>query len=252
MSAPQRSYKTSAVILRGRTYGEADRILTLFTKERGKIDAIAKGARRTKSHLAGRLEFGNEVQLGMHRGRTLDVVVSADIEEAHWQRLVQPERFAAANLIVEMVDAFCEPDLAQPDVYALLTAALRAIGRSEDSLALLPRFSMRLLDALGLAPPVEQCVHCGKAFDEGRTVWLDAEQGGFGCEGCRASWREGLVLDADDVRNLQAIAAPAGGAVTPVLRATRRVAEAVEALVNHHLGRRPKAGVHALEFVRGA
>jgi DNA repair protein RecO (recombination protein O) len=250
MSAPQRSYKTSAVILRGRTYGEADRILTLFTKERGKMDAIAKGARRTKSHLGGRLEFGNEVLLGMHRGRNLDVVVSADIEQAHWQYLVQPERFAAANMIVEMIDAFCEPDLAQPEVYGLLTAALRAIGQSDDPLALLARFSMRLLDALGLAPPVDACIHCGKPFDA--AAWLDAEQGGFGCEACRVTWREVLALDADDIRNLQGIAAAPGGSVMPVLRATRRVAQAVEALVNHHLGRRPKAGVHALEFVRGA
>lgn len=250
MSAPQRSYKTSAIILRGRTYGEADRILTLFTRERGKIDAIAKGARRTKSHLAGRLEFGNEVLLGMHRGRNLDVVVSADIEQAHWQYLVQPERFAAANMIVEMVDAFCEPDLAQPDVYALLTAALRAIGQSGDPLALLPRFSMRLLDALGLAPPVDVCIHCGKALEG--AAWVDAEQGGFGCRACRVTWREVLSLDVDDVNNLQAIAAAPGGAVAPAMRATRRVAQAIESLVNHHLGRRPKAGVHALEFVRGA
>lgn len=251
MSASARSYKTFAVILRGRTYGEADRILTLFTSERGKIDAIAKGARRTKSHLAGRLEFGNEVQLGMHRGRNLDVVVSADIEEPHWQRLVQPERYAAANIIIELIDAFCEPDLAQPQIYALLTAALRAIGQSDDPLSLLPRFSMRLLDALGLAPPAQTCVHCGKSF-EGKTAWLDAEQGGFGCEACRIAWREVLRLDEEDVRNLQAVAAVPGGPVAPALRATRRVAQAIEALVNHHLGRRPKAGVHALEFVRGA
>ena len=250
MSAPQRSYKTSAVILRGRTYGEADRILTLFTKERGKLDAIAKGSRRTKSHLAGRLEFGNEVLLGMHRGRNLDVVVSADIERAHWQYLVAPERYAAANMIVELIDAFCEPDLAQPEIYALLTAALGAIGQSEDPLALLPRFSLRLLDALGLAPPVETCVHCGASFAD-KTAWLDAEQGGFGCEKCRVTWRDVLTLDEEDVRNLRAVAAAPGGAVAPAIRARRRVAQAVEALVNHHLGRRPKAGVHALEFVRG-
>lgn len=250
MSAPQRSYKTSAVILRGRTYGEADRILTLFTKERGKIDAIAKGARRTKSHLAGRLEFGNEVLLGMHRGRNLDVVVSADIEQAHWQRLVQPEAYAAANMIVELIDAFCEPDLAQPEIYALLTAALGAIGQTQDPLALLPRFSMRLLEALGLAPPVDSCIHCGKPF--GASAWVDAEQGGFGCENCRVTWREVIVLRADDVRNLQAIAAVPGGPIAPALRARRPVAQAIESLVNHHLGRRPKAGVHALEFVRGA
>jgi DNA repair protein RecO (recombination protein O) len=251
MSAPQRSYKTTAIVLRGRTYGEADRILTLYTKERGKIDAIAKGARRTKSHLAGRLEFGSEVELGMHRGRNLDVVVSADIIEPHWQRLVQPECFAAANIAVEIIDAFCEPDLAQPEIYSLLTAALAAIGRSDDPLSLLPRFSIRLLDALGLAPPVDVCVHCGRSL-QGASAWVDAEHGGFGCEACRVNWREVLTLDADDVRNLQAVAAAPGGPVTPAMRASRRVSQAIESLVNHHLGRRPKAGVHALEFVRGA
>lgn len=246
-----RAYKTSAVVLRGRTYGEADRILTLFTTERGKIDAIAKGVRRTKSHLTGRLEFANQVLLGMHRGRNLDVVVSAEIEEAHWQNIVQPERFAAANLAVELIDAFCEPDLPLPDVYNLLTAALRAMGRSDDPLALLPRFSLRLLEALGLAPPVDTCIRCGASF-AGATAWLDAEQGGFGGEECRVSYREVLVLDAQDVANLAALAAAPGGAVRPALQATRRVAQAIEALVNHHLGRRPKAGLHALEFVRSS
>src|SRR5579864_898288 len=138
MTAPARTYKTSAVVLRSRNYGEADRILTLFTTERGKIDAIAKGVRRTKGHLTGRLEFANEVELGMHRGRNMDVVVSADIERAHWRDIVQPERFAAANLAVEVLDAFCEPDLAMPDVYALLTGVLRAIATSSEPLALLP------------------------------------------------------------------------------------------------------------------
>ena len=124
MSTSPRAYKTTAVVLRGRTYGEADRILTFFSTERGKMDAIAKGSRRTKSHLAGRLELGNEVALTMHRGRNLDVVVSAEIENAYWQNLVEPERYAAANLIVELVDTFCEPDLALPGL------SLCADGRS--------------------------------------------------------------------------------------------------------------------------
>ena len=249
MNAPQRAYKTSAVVLRGRTYGEADRILTLFTTERGKIDAIAKGVRRTKGHLTGRLEFANQVYLGMHRGRNMDVVVSAEIERAHWQDLVQPERFAAANLVIELVDAFCEPDLPMPDIYALLTGALRAIALAEDPPSLLPRFSLRLLDALGLAPPVDTCVRCGASFS-GKGAWVDLEQGGFAGLECRVSWRETQALDESDVLNLQGLAAVPGGDVRPVMRGTLRVAQAVEALVNHHLGRRPKAGLHALEFVK--
>ena len=245
-----RAYKTAAIVLRGRTYGEADRILTLFTAERGKIDAIAKGVRRTKSHLAGRLEFANEAQLGMHRGRNLDVVVSAEIIEAHWQNLVEPERYAAANLAVELVDAFCEPDLPLPDVYELLSSALRALGRSADPLALIPRFSWRLLEMLGLAPPVDACVRCGAPLRE--HAWLDPEQAGFGCDACRVTWREVLTLDAADMENLRALTAQRGGSAPVTMKATRRVSQAIEALVNHHLGRRPKAGLHALEFVRGA
>jgi DNA repair protein RecO (recombination protein O) len=248
MTAPARSYKTSAVVLRGRTYGEADRILTLFTTERGKVDAIAKGVRRTKGHLTGRLEFANEVQLGMHRGRNMDVVVSAEIEVAHWQYIVQPERFAAANLAVEMIDAFCEPDLPMSDVYALLTGALRAIGQSDEPLTLLPRFSLRLLDALGLAPPIDTCIRCGRSI-AGKTAWVDLEQGGFAGEECRVSWRNVVSLDENDMANLRGIAAARGGEVRAVVHATRSVAQAIEALVNHHLGRRPKAGLHALEFV---
>jgi len=243
-----RAYKTTAVVLRGRTYGEADRILTLFSTARGKMDAIAKGSRRTKSHLAGRLEMGNEVALTMHRGRNLDVVVSADIENAYWQNLVAPERYAAANVIIELVDAFCEPDLAMPEIYALLTGALRAIGRTEESLGLVPRFSLLLLGALGLAPPLDTCVLCGASL-EGKNAWLDSEQGGFAGEECRPSWRDPLALSESDMENLRALAAPRGTA-SAALYATPAVARAIEALVNHHLGRRPKAGAHAAEFAK--
>ncbi|HTA37680.1 MAG TPA: DNA repair protein RecO, partial [Candidatus Acidoferrales bacterium] len=110
-----RAYKTRAVVLRGRVLGEADRIFTLFSTERGKIDAVAKGVRRAKSQLSGRLEFGNECQFGMHRGRSLDVIASAEIVTAHWDRLVEPERFAVFSLVAEVIDSLCEPDEALPE-----------------------------------------------------------------------------------------------------------------------------------------
>ncbi|MFN2449813.1 MAG: DNA repair protein RecO [Candidatus Baltobacteraceae bacterium] len=249
MSTPAREYKTSAVVLRGRSYGEADRILTLFTTERGKTDAIAKGVRRTRSVMGGRLEFSNEVLLTMHRGRNLDVVVSADIQFAHWQQIVQPERFAAVNIVAELVDGFCEPDLPMPDVYELLTRAIAAIGRSSEPLGLLPRFSLRLLEALGLAPPVDSCARCGASL-EGKAGWLDLEQGGFAGEECAVGWRDPLHLTAPEMENMRALAAGRGGAVRPDHRASRAAAQAVESLVNYHFGRRPKAGAHALLFVQ--
>ena len=236
--------------MRGRPLGEADRILTLFTLERGKLDAVAKGVRRTKSHFAGRLEFGNVCDLSMHRGRSLDVIVSADIVHAGWQRLVEPERYAVAAMVVELVDAFSEPDLAMPDLFALLSGALEAVAGANEPRALLPRFSLRLLDALGLAPPAQECVRCGKSLGPGGGAWLDGEAGGMIDDACRESWRDLPELDAEDCSNFAALAAPRESG-TAALRARPRVAAAVEALVAHHLGRRPRSGAHLSEFATG-
>lgn len=229
--------------MRSRQLGEADRIVTLFTQERGKLDAVAKGVRRARSHFGGRLEFANECELGMHRGRSLDVIVSAEIIRSPWAQLVEPERYAAASLAVELIDSFCEPDLALPDVYALLTGAIGAIAVSPAPLALLPRFSLRLLDALGLAPPLTVCVRCGAPLS-GERMWLDAEAGGIIDEACRERWRNLPELDQRDRANLQALAAPKGDATAVTFDAGAQAAAAVEELVAHHLGRRPKAVAH--------
>jgi DNA repair protein RecO (recombination protein O) len=229
--------------LRSRQLGEADRIVTLFTSERGKLDAVAKGVRRARSHLSGRLEFANECELGMHRGRSLDVIVSAEIVRSPWSQLVEPERFAAASVAVELIDSFCEPELALPDVYALLAGAIGAIAVSSAPLALLPRFSLRLLEALGLAPPLTVCVRCGAPLT-GERVWLDAEAGGIVDEGCRERWRELPELTGRDLENLRALAAPKTHASAVTFDATPQAAAAVEELVAHHLGRRPKAVAH--------
>ena len=227
------------MVLRGRQLGEADRILTLFTLERGKLDAVAKGVRRPRSHLAGRLELFNECDFVMHRGRSLDVIVSAESVRVQWSRLVEPERYAVAAVVTELIDAFCEPDLGLPDVYALLVGAIGAIAASASPRQLLPRFSLRLLEMLGLAPPLTTCVGCGAPLPAG-SLWLDAEAGGFVDGACRQRWRELPELEELDLANLRALARPKEGGQAALL-ATPRAAAAVDELVAHHLGKRPKA-----------
>lgn len=226
-------------MLRARPLGEADRIIRLFTSEHGKLDAVAKGVRRAKSHFAGRLEFGNECELQMHRGRSLDVIVHADIVRAPWERLVEPERFATAHLVAELIDASCEPDLAVPEIYELLAGMLGAIAASDAPRALVPRFSLRLLASLGIEPPVDGCIRCGKPFAVAQ-AWVDPQAGGFICATCREGWRDLIELDAQDLRNLADLCAPRGAARAALL-ARPRVCTAVEELIVHHLGRKPKA-----------
>ncbi len=226
--------------MRARNLGEADKIFTLFTVERGKLDAVAKGVRRQKSQLAGRLEFTNEVALTMHRGRNLDVITSAEIAREHWTRVVEPSAFATAHLIVELVDAFSEVDMAQPEVYGLLRGALHALCSAPEPARLVPRFALRLLGELGLGPASDACVRCGDGF-AANAAWADLEGGGLACERCRPHRADSLPLEPLDVVNFQGLGAGRGGAVRPALGATSAAARAVDAFVTWHLGKRPKA-----------
>ena len=226
-------------MLRARPLGEADRIIRLFTSERGKLDAVAKGVRRAKSHFAGRLEFGNECELQMHHGRSLDIIVNADIVRAPWERLVEPDRFATAQLVAELIDAFCEPDLAVPEVYDLLAGVLSAIAASDTPRALVPRFSLRLLASLGIEPPIDACIRCGRDLAQD-AAWVDPQAGGFICARCRENWRDLPELDAEDLRNLTGLRTPRGEGAAALL-ARPRVAAAIDEIIVHHLGRKPKA-----------
>jgi DNA repair protein RecO (recombination protein O) len=251
VSERERSYKARGFILRARPLGEADRIYTLFTAERGKLDAVAKGVRRAKSHLAGRLEFLAEASLTLHRGRNLDVIASAEIASTHWRAIVEPAAFATAHVAVEIVDAFCETDLALPEVYELLRGLVRALGATADPSALLPRFELRLLAALGIGPSADACVRCGRAL-EALPAWADLEAGGLACEGCRSHDSEPYALAPGDVANFRAVGAPRGGPVRPLVAAHPPVARAVEAFVAYHLGKYPKAGKMLAELAQAS
>jgi recombinational DNA repair protein (RecF pathway) len=132
-------------------------------------------------------------------------------------------------------------------VYALFSGMLAAVASSKEPRELLPRFSLRLLDLLGLAPPADACVLCATALDG--AAWLDAGAGGFIDGRCRERWRDLVELDARDRENFAALGAPKQAASAGV-RARPRVARAIEDLLAHHLGRRPKAGGHLAEFTR--
>jgi DNA repair protein RecO (recombination protein O) len=236
--------------MRARNLGEADRIVTLFTEERGKLDAVAKGVRRAKSHVAGKLEFGSEALLGMHRGRNLDVIASAEIFRSHWEALVDPSKYAVAHVVVELVDAFCEPDLAQPDVYALLRGVLAALAKSESPVSLLPRFQLLLLGALGFAPEADACLRCGAPL-EGMPAWADLDAGGLTCERCRPHRADVLPLDPAEVENFRALGAPRGGDRRAAIVAAPAVARAVDAFVTHHVGKRLRSQAALADLTQG-
>jgi DNA repair protein RecO (recombination protein O) len=183
VSAP---FKTEAVVLRSIRYGEADRILHLYSRDHGRIGAIAKGARRVKSRLGGRLEPLARVNLVLRQGRgDLATVTGVDTVDAHpglresWPALQRATQ--ACDAVLRLLDS-AEPNA---PAYNLLCRELQLLGQDAATAtrAHALAFRMKLLLAAGFAPELAACAACG---EREHLSAFSASAGGVVCPGCEA------------------------------------------------------------------
>ena len=164
------TYDTEAVVLRAIRYGEADSVLTLYTRDRGRASAIAKGARKTTSRLGGRLQPGVRAQVTIHEGRGgLGTLRGASVVEAHAGLWAAGYRLQAASCLLESVMRILQQEEPNEDAYNLLSRALALLARTPvpDPPAtprldpILLASQCKLLVVSGLFPRLGSCVSCG-------------------------------------------------------------------------------------------
>jgi DNA repair protein RecO (recombination protein O) len=179
----QRLYRTPAVILKRMDLGEADRIVTLYSRDVGKIRAVAKGVRRTTSRSAGHLEPFTLSDVMFAVGRELDVISQADTLEAF--RGVREDLVLTthAYYLAEVVDLLTEDRMENRAVFEALVEGLRDLADSADSRLVLIIFHLRLLEALGYRPELRECVSCRATIEPERNQF-SAPVGGVLCPGC--------------------------------------------------------------------
>lgn len=201
--------KSHGVVLRRRDYGEADRILTLFTRRFGKIKAIAKGCRRARSRLAGHLEPCQpaEFVLWKREGRDMAIVRSAELLEPHRGLSEDFASFAAAQFAAELLDRSLPEDESQPRLYALFLQFLRALRRPEHVMPALLAFTVRAADLLGYGVALDECAACGEHLRADADVWLDARAGGLLCGRCAEGAGAAEALAPGVLRALRAVSA---------------------------------------------
>lgn len=141
-------YRTDGIILKRISFGEADRILTIFTQKRGKITALAKGVRRMESRKSGNVEILNWVTLFLAEGRTMDVVTEVQARETFTALKVDLVRAGYAYHVLELLDRLLPERDPHPDVFALTTTVLTLLSRMPRQL-IIRTFEVRLLCALG-------------------------------------------------------------------------------------------------------
>ncbi|MEA2646761.1 MAG: repair protein RecO [Chloroflexota bacterium] len=245
-------YRAEAVILRKVDFGEADRIFTLFTLERGKVPAIAKSVRKAKSRMSGQLDVFAHGEMMLAEGRSMDVVTQ-------FKRITRGDgvsgdlaRSSAAAVVVELADKVLEERHPQPELFALVAGALGRLaeGATEPRMELAD-FLMRVLIELGYAPRLEECARCGRALRDGAESGLGFSPiaGGVVCGACNGTYSVAPAITARAVKILRVLAS---GDRDLFFRLRldgadmRAVERALESQLEHHLDRQLKS----IDFAR--
>jgi DNA repair protein RecO (recombination protein O) len=232
--------KTEAVVLRSMRYGEADRILHLYTPHRGRVSAIAKGVRRTRSRFGGRLEPFFRLRLILHEGRSeILTVTSAETVDGFPRLRADGAALDAAARACDAVTRLFETNEPHPEVFNLLCNELGVldgdVARATHANQL--AFRLKLLLAAGLAPQLSACASCGSRE---HLNGFSPAAGGVVCNACEAS-----AFALDEAAHLfltEALGRPLVDALDAPERALRQAERAVAEMAEHHAGVRLARG----------
>jgi DNA repair protein RecO (recombination protein O) len=201
-----RSYKTEAIVLRSMRFGEADRVLHLYTLERGRVGAVAKGIRRTKSRFGGRLEPMSHVELVLHEGRgELQTITGVQLVRPHSAARDGHYRLSVGFVGLEAVLKLFPEQEGNDRAFAALARFLDLLDEVEardgrpalDPLVL--AFQLKLLWLAGYLPHLTSCAECGA---EAGLVGYSPRAGGAVCANCRA---DAMPLSAAGLRGIEAL-----------------------------------------------
>ncbi|MDZ7673943.1 MAG: DNA repair protein RecO [Acidimicrobiales bacterium] len=225
-------YRDEGVVLRTYKLGEADRIVVLATAEHGKVRAVAKGVRKTKSRFGARLEPLSHVALQLYEGRNLDTITQAESIDSFRAIREDLDRYGSAMGVLEVIDQIAMEGEVDPRRFSMLVGVLRTLAANDNPLVV-PAFYLKVLAHEGFQPEVDACVQCGTADP---LVAIDLFAGGMLCQACR----QGRAVSGEALRLLRAVL---GGGLNVVLAeepspAVSEVSAIATEAVEHHLERR--------------
>lgn len=229
------SLSTPAIVLRAVNYGEADRIVTLFGRDTGRLSALARGARKSQRRFAGGLGLCavGVASLRERAGADLLTLESFDATTAHAALGTDVARMAHAAYAAELVTKLCAPRQVEGAVYDWLAELLGCLDAEGASAERLRVFELGLLRALGLGPVVDRCLVCGDSA--ARSYRWDPDRGGAVCTGCARGGRPISTEARAALARLGALSLGAAGRETLPPDVNRDCREALLEIITHHI-----------------
>ncbi len=199
------SHKTEGIVLRSRQFREADKIITLYTKEFGKLDAIAKGARRMKSKFVSSLEPFTHLELMIHQRHVdrLAIITGFDIISSNGELRRYLDVYTAANYIGEIICRFHFGSEKNEKIYHLLVKTLRALLEQDKELVKMA-FALKFLAFSGYRLITTRCVSC-RRITRFKNISFSVSQGGIICPRCRTSQRDSIEMTPSSLKGLRSL-----------------------------------------------
>lgn len=249
----ERLYRTEAIVIGRLDYGEADRIVTIYTPQRGKFRVIAKGARKPLSRLGPHLEYFGRSRLMLAKGRELDVVTGAETIDPHLGLRTDLDAFGHASHLVEVLNRLTEDRQEHGAVYDLLTQSLRLLADGVDPFAVSRHYELALLTLLGFKPELYRCLGCNAdliAVPNGFSSTL----GGTLCPTCRSAQPGSRLLSVNAQKYLRTLDRQGLGLATrlPLDAPLRVEIEGAMGDYLRHLAERELSSLTVWRSLRGA
>ena len=232
MSKP-RNYQTEAIIIKKTKLGEADRILTLYTPDLGKIQGVAKGVRRPKSKLAGHLELLTHSLVSLARGRNLDTITGSQTINSFLPLKSDLQLTSYALYATELVNQFTADHIENRPLFRLLSETMEQLCQVRNSELVLRYFELHLFNDVGYRPQLQQCVTCHQSL-EPVTNSFCSSAGGILCPNCRQSQALTYSLSVNALKVLRLLQSSDYSAVSR-LRMNSELSHELEVVLRDYL-----------------
>ncbi|MDF2521456.1 MAG: repair protein RecO [Clostridia bacterium] len=194
--------KTQGIVLKYTNLGEADKILTILTRSKGKIKAIAKGCRKPRSSLLAASEVFAFSEMVLYKGTNLYHVTQAETRETFYNLRKDLLRLSYAVFFVEMADTVSDEEIPSERLFLLLSKALFYLAEGEIPIGLISQaYQLKLMDISGYRPNLSRCVHCGS--DDFESYKFDVELGGLICGQCEKSGKNVIRISAGTLETVK-------------------------------------------------
>ena len=243
----ERTYRSEAIVLRRINFGEADRLLTLYGREHGKIKAIAKGARKPQTRKTGHVELFMRTDFLIARGKSIDIITQAELVEAYPALRRDLVRTTYGSYAVELLDNLTAEADPEPRKYDLLSKALGWFADAPDLRLAARYYELCILSIAGYQPQLFHCVSTNEEIEE-QDQFFSADLGGLLCPDCRQADRGAQAISAAAVKVLRYLQTRNWETVS-VLQLRGNLHRELEGIMHYYLSFVLERSLKSIEFL---